>query len=428
MLIVLFVGVLVVLMLCGVPVAFSMAATAFVSAAYLWGFEGVPLHILIQQTVSGVNSFTSLAIPLFLLAGQLMNGSDITNRIFDFCQSCVGSLRGGLGHVNILCSVIFAGMSGTAAADAAGLGTMEIKAMTDAGFDKEFSVAVTGASSLIGPIIPPSVPMVMYGVIAGVSVSSLFIGGILPGILMALGMMVMVYIYSVKRNYPRGEPFSIKRLGRTFRHSILSLMTPVIIIGGIWSGVFTATEASAVAVLYASVLALFVYRDMKLSQWIGLLRKSVLDCASIMLVLGCVSLYGYVLTRTRIPVLLAQSVISMTTDKVLVTVILLVFLLFIGCFMSTTECVLLFTPIFLPLMQQVGINITVFGIVMCLVLMIGQITPPFGTCLFILCKNAGLGMDVVVKHTLPLTIPVLVTAILCLIFPGLVTFLPGVFS
>lgn len=428
MLIGLFVGVLVVLMLCGVPVAFSMAATAFVSAVYLWGFEGVPLHILIQQTVSGVNSFTSLAIPLFLLAGQLMNGSDITNRIFNFCQSCVGSLRGGLGHVNILCSVIFAGMSGTAAADAAGLGTMEIKAMTDAGFDKEFSVAVTGASSLIGPIIPPSVPMVMYGVIAGVSVSSLFIGGILPGILMAAGMMMMVYFYSVKRNYPRGEAFSLKKLWTSFCHSILSLMTPVIIIGGIWSGLFTATEASAVAVFYASILALFIYRDMTVRQWIALLKKSVVDCASIMLVLGCVSLYGYVLTRTRIPVLLAQSVISVTTDKFIVTAILLLFLLVIGCFMSTTECVLLFTPIFLPLMQQVGINITVFGIVMCLVLMIGQITPPFGTCLFILCKNAGLGMDVVVKHTLPLTVPVLVTAVLCLIFPGLVTFLPGLFS
>ena len=427
MLIVLFVGVLVVLMLCGVPVAFSMAATAFASAVYLWGFEGIPLHILIQQTVSGVNSFTSLAIPLFLLAGQLMNGSDITNRIFAFCQSCVGSLRGGLGHVNILCSVIFAGMSGTAAADAAGLGTMEIKAMTDAGFDKEFSVAVTGASSLIGPIIPPSVPMVMYGVIAGVSVSSRFIGVILPCIIMALGMMIMVYIYSVKRNYPRGAPFSIKRLWNTFRHSFLSLLTPLIIIGGIWSGLFTATEASAVAVLYASILALFVYHDMKIPQWFDLLKKSVLDCASIMLVLGCVSLYGYVLTRTRIPILLAQGVSSITTDKVLVTIILLVFLLLIGCFMSTTECVLLFTPIFLPLMQQVGIDITVFGIAMCLILMIGQITPPFGTCLFILCKNAGLGMDVVVRHTLPLTVPVLITAILCLVFPQLVTFLPGLF-
>ncbi len=428
MLIAIFVGVLILLMLLGVPVAFAMAATAFVSAVYLWGFEGLPLHILIQQTVSGVNSFTSIAIPLFLLAGQLMNGSDITNRIFSFCQACVGSLRGGLAHVNVLCSVIFAGMSGTAAADAAGLGAMEIKAMTDAGFDKEFSVAVTGASALIGPIIPPSVPMVMYGVLAGVSVSGLFIGGILPGLMMALGMMIMIYFYSIKRNYPRGEPFSLKHLWETFRHAILSLLTPAIIIGGIWTGIFTATEASAVAVLYASILALFIYRDMKLRQWIDLLKKSVVDCAAIMLVLGCVSLYGYVLTRTRIPVLLAEAVVSVTTDKVIITVILILFLLLIGCFMSTTECVLLFTPIFLPLMQQVGIDISVFGVVMCLVLMIGQITPPFGTCLFILCKTAGLGMDVVVRETLPLTIPTLITAILCLIFPGLVTFLPGIFS
>ena len=377
MLIAIFVGVLVILMLCGIPVAFSMAATAFVSAVFLWGFEGVPLHILTQQTVSGVNSFTALAIPLFLLAGQLMNGSDITNRIFRFCQSCVGNLRGGLGHVNILCSVIFSGMSGTAAADAAGLGAMEIKAMTDAGFDKEFSVAVTGASSLIGPIIPPSVPMVMYGVIAGVSVSRLFIGGIIPGLLMALGMMGMVYIYSIKRNYPRGDKFSLKRLWTDFRHAILSLLTPVIIIGGIWSGMFTATEASAVAVFYASVLAIFIYRDVTFKQWIEMLKKSVVDCASILLVLGCVSLFGYVLTRTRIPVLLAESVTSITSNPALITIFLVLFLLLIGCFMSTTESILLFTPIFLPLMQQVGINTMVFGVVMCLILMIGQITPPF---------------------------------------------------
>lgn len=427
MLIAIFIGVLVILMLCGVPVAFAMSATAFVSAIYLWGLEGVPLHILIQQTVSGVNSFTSLAIPLFLLAGQLMNGSDITNRIFQFCQACVGSLRGGLGHVNVLCSVIFAGMSGTAAADAAGLGTMEIKAMTDAGFDKPFSVAITGASSLIGPIIPPSVPMVMYGVLAQVSVSGLFIGGLVPGILMALGMMAMVYWYSVKRNYPRGAPFSLKKLWNTFRHAILSLMTPIIIIGGIWSGIFTATEASAVAVLYASILSIFIYRDVTPKQWLAMMKKSVLDCAAILLVLGCVSLYGYVLTRTRIPVLLAEGVIAITTNKALITAFLVLFLLFIGCFMSTTESILLFTPIFLPLLHQVGINTMVFGVVMCLVLMIGQITPPFGTCLFILSKSANLGMDVVVRHTLPFCVPVLITAVLCLLFEPLVTFLPGLF-
>ncbi|MDF2523375.1 MAG: siaM, partial [Clostridiales bacterium] len=308
MLITIFVGGLLFFMLCGVPVAFAMGGTALISGIYLWGFEQIPINILAQRLLSGTNNFTTLAIPLFLLAGQLMNGSSITDRIFKFCQNLVGNVPGGLGQVNVLGSVIFSGMSGTAAADAAGIGSMEIKAMKDAGFDLPFSVAVTGASSLIGPIIPPSVPMVMYGVLAGVSVTGLFIGGILPGLIMALGMMVQVHIYSVKRNYPRGDKLNLKNLWESFKQAFFPLLTPVIIIGGIWSGVFTATEAAGVAVAYALVISLFVYRSISIKDTIALFKKSIVDCASILFVLGCVSMYGYVLTRTRLPEVLADGV------------------------------------------------------------------------------------------------------------------------
>jgi len=424
MLILIFVGGLITLMILGVPAAFAMIATSLVSAFYLWGVDGTPINILVQQTVSGASNFTTLAIPLFLIMGKLMNEGNITERIFVFCQALVGKLPGGLAQVNILNSVIFAGMSGTAASDAAGMGAMEIKAMADAGFDKPFATAVTAASSLIGPIIPPSVPLVMYGVLTGTSVGALFIGGILPGLIMAVSMMVMTHFYSVKRNYPRGEKFNIKLVWTTFKKAFLSLLTIVIIMGGIWTGVFTATEAAGVAVLYAIFLGVVVYKDISLKTVLTVFRNSMVDCGAILFILACVSMYGYVLTRTRIPIYLAEQVVELTTNPFLVSVILCLFLLITGCFMSTLENVLLFTPVFMPLMMEVGIDPLVFGLVMVLMLMIGQITPPFGTVLFVMCKIARVDMDVVVINTIPFVVPVLITVALCLVFPQMVTFLP----
>ena len=413
------------LMISGVPVTFAMGATALISGAMLWGIEGIPIDILTQRAVSGVNNFTTLAIPLFLLSGKLMNAGSITDRIFKFAQSAVGSVPGGLGHVNILSSVIFAGMSGTAAADAAGLGSMEIKAMTDAGFDKDFSVAVTGASSLVGPIIPPSVPMVMYGVLTNTSVGSLFIGGIMPGLMMSAGMAVLVVWYSLKRNYPRGDKFSFKALAKSFIAAFFPLLTPAIIIGGIWTGVFTSTEAAGVAVLYAVILIVGVYRSMTLYEVWVLIRQTVVDCASILFIIACTSVYGYVLIRTQIPMLLAEMVFSITTSPMAIIFLLIAFLLVIGCFMSTMEAIILFVPIFIPLLQQARIDMLVFGVILCLTLMIGQLTPPFGTVLFVLTKISGIPMDRVVRVSIPFTVPVLVTTILCAIFPAIVTFLPA---
>ncbi|MCC8189192.1 MAG: TRAP transporter large permease [Planctomycetes bacterium] len=424
MLISVFVVGFITLLVMGVPVAFAMGGTAILSGVLLWGIEGLPIDILTQRAMAGVNNFTTLAIPLFLLSGKLMNAGTITDRIFNFAQSAVGGIPGGLGHVNILASVIFAGMSGTAAADAAGLGAMEIKAMTNAGFDKDFSVAVTGASSLVGPIIPPSVPMVMYGVLTGTSVSSLFIGGILPGLVMSLGMSCLVVYYARKRNYPRGERFSWSRLGRHFKLAAFPLLTPAIIMGGIWTGIFTSTEAAGVAVVYALLLIVVVYRTMGPMDVWRMVKRTVIDCASILFIIACTAVYGYVLIRTQIPMLLAESVFAMTKNPIVIIFLLIGFLMVIGCFMSTMESIILFVPIFLPLLQQARIDLLVFGIIMCLTLMIGQLTPPFGTVLFVLAKISDVPMDRVVRVSIPFTIPVLVTTILCALFPKFVTFLP----
>lgn len=372
-----------------------------------------------------MNSFTMLSVPLFLLAGRLMNEGEITNKLFNFAQKTVGHLPGGLGHVNILCSVIFAGMSGTSVADAAGLGTIEIKAMTDNGFDKEFSIGITGGSALIGPIIPPSVPMVLYGAIAECSISSLFIGGVAPGVLMALGMAAMVTYYAIKRNYPRERKATGKELWEALKESFLPLMTPVIIVGGIWSGVFTATEASGMAVLYATILILFVYKNMKLKQLWGHLKATAVDCACIMFVMAGCSLYGYVLTRSRIPQIVAEALTNLTRNPTLIVLIIVVFLMFIGCFMSTTESILLFAPIFVPVIRDVHYNVVAFGVVMCLALCIGQLTPPFGSSLFVLSKTTGVRLDRVAKACFPFLIPVVLITFLCAIVPGVVTLLPN---
>ncbi len=427
MVIAIFVIAFVVFLLLGVPVVFSLGGTAIVSAIALWGIEGIPFEVMAQSMVSGMDSFTTIGIPLFLLAGSLMNAGTITDRIFDFAQAVVGHVRGALGYVNILASVIFSGMSGSAASDAAGLGQIEIQAMEKHGYDTDFAVAVTGASALISPIIPPSVPMVTYGVLAGTSVTRLFIGGIVPGIMMAVGMAALVWYYSRKRNYPKGERLTSKQFWRTIKEAILPLMTPIIIIGGIWSGKFTPTEAAAITVLYAIILSVVIYRCMSLRALWQTLQKALLDCACIVFVMGGVSMYGYVLTRTRVPILLANTIAEITTNPLIILIILNFFFLICGCFMSTLESIILFTPIFLPLLQQVHVDLTVFGVIMCVNLMIGQLTPPFGTCLFILAKIGNLPMNRVVKACAPFILPVLITTILITFIPDLVTFLPNLF-
>lgn len=417
--------VFIILMLIGIPVTFSMGLTGLIAAAAMWGIEGIPFATLAQRMYSGMNSFTMLAVPLFLLAGRLMNEGDITQKLFKFARKLVGHWPGGLAHVNILCSIIFAGMSGTAVADAAGLSQIEIKAMTDNGFDTDFSIGVSGGSALIGPIIPPSVPMVIYGSIAECSIATMFIGGIIPGLLMAAGMSLLVLYYTKKRGYPKEKRASLKEIGAATKEALLPLFTPVIIIFGIWFGVFTPTEASGIAVIYSTVLILLVYKNMTIKEYWLHLKKAAIDCAGIMFMMAGCNIYAYMLTRSQLTQKIAQALISATDSKYIMLLLITLFLLIIGCFMGTTPAILIFGPLFVPVITSFGFSKEAFGVIMCLVLCIGQITPPFGSSLFVLSKSNNRPLDKVAKACFPFIIPVLVTVLLCIFIPDIILWLPS---
>jgi tripartite ATP-independent transporter DctM subunit len=424
--ILIFCGLLLSFLILGVPVAFSVAVTSIMALTIKMGFSNLSFGLIAQMLVYGINNFPLLAVPLFLLAGSIMNSSGISKRIFDFAGDLVGHIRGGLAHVNIIASVIFSGMSGTAAADVAGLGPIELKAMTEAGYDKDFSCAVTGASSTIGPIIPPSVPMVVYGVLANVSVSKLFIGGIVPGLLMAAVMMVLSAVISTLRGYPKGDKFHFRKFLGSSRRAFLALMTPVIIIGGIWTGVFTPTEAAAVAVIYSIVLGIFVYREITLKDLFTNLKSSAVTASAVMFILASATIYNSALTRTQVPEMVTEAIFSLSQDPFSVLIVLNLVLFVAGCFMSTTETITLFTPLFIPMLNRFGIDPIHFGVAMVLNLMLGQLTPPFGIVLFILAKISGLDMWKLVKACLPFYLPILFVLILVILFPPLVTFLPSI--
>lgn len=408
----------------GVPVAFSIIATSIMALSIRLGLPNLSFAMIAQMLVYGINNFPILAVPLFLLTGNIMNSSGISLRIFDFAQRIVGSARGGLAHVNIIASVIFSGMSGAAAADVAGLGPIELKAMRDAGFDDDFSCAVTGASSTIGPIIPPSVPMVMYGILASVSVSKLFIGGIVPGLLLAVTLMVLCAIISSVRNYPRGEKFNFGKLLVSGQKAILALLTPVLIIGGIWTGVFTPTEAAAVAVMYSILLGM-IYGELTWKAFTRNLKESAVTSSAIMFVLAAAAIYNAALSRTQMPDMVIAA-ISVISENPFVIVMVLQLLIFIaGCFMSTAATISLFTPLLIPLLDKFGIDPLHFGVVMVLNLMLGQLTPPFGIVLFVLTKISGVDMGRLVRASFPFYIPILVVLILLILYPPLVTFLPN---
>ena len=422
-----FIGILIALFLVGMPVAFAMGITGYVLLQVLWGGTVNP-GIIAQRMIYGVNNFVILAIPFFLLAGKLMNTGGITNRIFHFANLLVGHLRGGMGQVNIIASMIFSGMSGLAAADTAGLGIVEIKAMKDAGYDPDFSCAVTGASSTIGPIVPPSVPLVIYGILANVSIGDLLIAGIIPGFLVGVALMVMVAVYARRKGYPKRKRAGLSELWAAFRQAIGPIMTPVILIGGILSGVFTPTEAAAMAALYAFILGFLVYRELSIRDLWRILKETARETATITFIIACAMFYGWVLIRSRTPIMLLDVFSGISSNPLVVLFILNGFLLIIGCFMETIAALSILVPILTPLLLKVGIDPLHFGMIMVLNLMIGLLTPPFGINLFILNKISGVSSLRIAKACLPFFIPLIGVLVLITVFPQIVTFLPDFFK
>ncbi|MCP1328173.1 TRAP transporter large permease [Halomonas sp. 707D4] len=420
-----FVGGLLALMMIGLPVVVAIGVTSFTALA-VTGAGGLPVELLSLRMIQTLNNFTLLAIPLFILAANIMNQGSTTTRIFDFATALVGFTRGGLGHANVVASSIFATMSGTAVADAAGLGSIEIKAMKERGYALGYSTGITAASSVVGPILPPSIALVVYGWLANVSIGGLFMAGIIPGLLMALLLMGMtVYLgASGKVQMPEPTPFDGREVLRTGKRAVLPLVMPAIIVGGIWGGFFTPTEAGAIASLYAIVLGGLIYRDLSLKNLYDAFRRTLMFSAVILLIIAVSSFYGWILVRMGIPQALAGQVATVEMPTILLLVCFALFFLLIGCFMSVIESILIFTPIVVPAALTAGLDPVHFGIVMVITLSIGVITPPFGTVLFMMVGITRLRYGQVVKAVLPFLIPVMLAILLLIAIPELATWLP----
>ena len=426
MIIAVFLGGLVLLFLLGFGAPYAIGLVSLVVLIMTRGIGNVPLDMVATKLAFSANNFTLLAIPFFLLAGKLMNTGSITTRIFRFCNTLIGWIPGGLGHANVLASIVFAGMSGSAVADAAGLGTIEIRAMENEGFDRDFSAAVTAASSTIGPIIPPSIPLIVFGVSAGgVSIAKLLIGGVLPGVLVGITLSIMVYFFAVKRHYPKSKFPTGKKIWDDFKSAFFPLLTPVILIGGILSGVFTPTEGAAVASLYAFILTMIVYRETTWKDFLLILRDTAKETASIMFIVCVSSLYGYLLTRTRLPNQFMNAIFTVTENKYVILFLLNIFFLVIGCFMEANAALIILVPILTPMANALGIDLLHLGVMIVLNLMIGLLTPPVGMCLYATARVADISLDRMIKAILPFYIPLIIALLAITYIPGIVTWLPN---
>jgi TRAP-type C4-dicarboxylate transport system permease large subunit len=451
----------------GIPVAIAMAGASLI---YLFFVQSSPPFVVIHRMVSGIDSFPLLAVPFFILAGNLMNNAGITNRIYNYALALVGWLKGGLGHVNVVGSVVFAGMSGTAIADAAGLGTVEIKAMRDHGYSKEFAVGVTAASATLGPIIPPSLPFVIYGMMANVSVGALFLAGILPGIIMALLMMVTVAYFAHKNGWGSDIGFVWSRVlkalietavvviwpvvvwvlvknwewpaqltvagalvalfaaDRLFKfQAVLPIMTPVLLIGGMTTGVFTPTEGAIAACVWAMVLGFFWYRTLHFKMFVKICLDTVETTATVLFIVAAASIFGWMLTATGVTTAISSWVLAFTNEPWVFLLLANLLMLFVGCFLEPTAAITILVPILVPICQQLGIDLVHFGLVMVLNLMIGLLHPPMGMVLFVLARVAQLSVERTTMAILPWLVPLLGSLVVITYAPGLVLWLPKMF-
>lgn len=409
------------MLLVGVPVAVSLAGA---SAIFIIANGSPPPMVVAHRMINGVDSFPLLAVPFFILAGNLMNTAGITERIFNFALALVGWMRGGLGHVNVGASVIFAGMSGAAVADAGGLGAIEIKAMRDANYDPGFAVGITAASSTIGPIIPPSLPMVIYGVVAGASIGQLFVAGFIPGLVMALSLMLMIHWFARRKGFPRDQPFYWSVLWQTYKRAFLSLMTPVIIVGGILTGAFTPTEAAVAACAWALFLGLVVYRTLTLRRFLRVSYDTIETTAVVLLVVGAAAIFAWILTSNRVPEQFAAALLAVSDRPWVILILINLILLLVGCFMETVAAITIMVPVLLPIAVSIGVDPVHFGVIMVLNLMLGLLTPPVGMVLYVLARVAKIPFEKCVVGTAPFLIPLVGVLLLVTFVPALTMWLP----
>lgn len=415
---------IIILMLMNIPVAFVLLIP---SVFYFILSPNLTLISACGRLVNTPNSFPLLAVPFFILLGNIMNTGGITERIFRFAKNLVGHFPGGLGHANVLASIIFSGMSGTALADIGGLGEIELKAMRDAGYDDEFSCAITAASSIIGPIFPPSVPLVIYGVIAEISIGKLLAGGVLPGLLIGVFLMIIVYYISVKKKYPVENRATIKEIIKSFLDSFPALFTVVIILGSMFSGIATPTEAAILGVAYAIFLGFVIYKEMNLKDLFNNLRISVYRVSSVMLIVAGAFLFSRIITLENVPQTLTHFFIKIAGNSPFYFLIALnIVLLIIGCLLEGVAALIIIVPIVLPISKSLGIDSVHLGVVMVLNLMIGLLTPPMGLGLYLLSQIASVPFKRLIKAIMPFYIPLLFALLLITFFPQLVLYVPKI--
>ncbi|MBN1847576.1 MAG: TRAP transporter large permease [Deltaproteobacteria bacterium] len=410
----------------GIPVAFCLVIT---SLAVLVIAGDVPFYLIPQRMFTGMDSFPLMAVPFFILAGELMNSAGITHRIIRFSNALVGHIRGGLAHVNILASMFFAGISGSAVADTAALGSILIPAMEKDGYSKTFSAAVTAASSIIGPIIPPSIPVVIFALVGSVSVGGLFLAGVVPGVLVGLGLMVVSYIISRKHHYGTKRPLvSLREFGSSLVGAIIPILMPVIIMGGILSGVFTPTEAASVAVAYSFIVGFFVLRTLKPSDLPNIFYKAMVTTSVILFIMGCANIFSWILGTQLIPQRVALAISSLTSNLWVFLLLINILLLVVGCFLEGLAAIIIISPIILPMAMHMGIDPLHFGIIVVMNLMIGLITPPLGLCLFVCCSVANLDLGRLIRVMGPFIFVEIIALLIVTYFPQIVLFIPHLFG
>ena len=412
-----------ILMFLGLPLYLSLLSTALIGIASLGDWSLI--RVLAQQFYGGMDVFSLMAIPFFILTGILMNRAGLTDRLMDFSRLLVGSVRGGLGYVNVVAGIILAGVNGSAAADASALGSILIPAMVKDGFSPSYAAGLTASSSLIGPIIPPSIPMIIYAVAANASVAKLFMGGILPGVTFGVLLMIYSHIEAVRFNYPREEgSFSVRELARAFRDGFLALLMPVIILGGIRLGIFTATESSAIAVVYAFIIGKFVYGELTWKRIPDVFAGAARSTSAVMFIIAVASFLSWVLTSLQVPQTITLFLTSLSTNPTVILLVLNAFILFLGCFIDAVSIIVLITPVALPVIHQLGIDPVLFGLLLVCNVCIGALTPPVGTCLFVASSVGRVDLSKTAVAILPIVCIAVAALVLGILFPQALLWLP----
>jgi C4-dicarboxylate transporter DctM subunit len=409
----------------GMPIAFSLGVASL--ATLLLGMK-IPLTVVAQRMFTGADSFPLMAIPFFMLAGELMESGGISRRLVDFAHSIVGFVYGGLAMVAVVAAMFFAGISGAAAADTAAVGSVSIPAMIRKGYARGFAAAVQASGGSIGVIIPPSIPMIIYGVVAGVSIGKMFLGGFIPGALIGLSLMAVSFFKAKRYRYPKDPFVGIGHIGRTFFGAVWALLMPVIILGGILGGVFTPTEAAVIATIYAVAVGFLIYRELRIKDLPRILARAAVSTSTVMLLIATANVFGWLLTAGRIPQNVTAYMLTLTDSQAVLYTLILAALLVIGTFMETSASIIILTPVFLPVIEQFGIDPVHFGVVMVVALAIGMLTPPLGICLFIACNIARIPMTEILKYITPFLAVMIGVLLLITYLPGIVMFIPNWFS